>query len=95
MKLRYTATALIELDAILTYVRERDVVAADRIAERVDRTLDHLLRFPESSVRRADEPNTRMALVGRFPYRIFYTVEGTELVILHIRHTARRMPELS
>ncbi|HEY5827616.1 MAG TPA: type II toxin-antitoxin system RelE/ParE family toxin [Hyphomicrobiaceae bacterium] len=29
----------------------------------------------------------------RYPYRIYYTVQGDEVVILHIRHTARRAPD--
>ena len=35
----------------------------------------------------------RIILVGRYPYRIYYRAEADEIVILHIRHTARKAPE--
>jgi len=37
-------------------------------------------------------PGVRRAYIRRFRYNIFYTVEGAEVVILHIRHAARRWP---
>jgi plasmid stabilization system protein ParE len=36
--------------------------------------------------------NVRMFPVRRFPYLIFYTIEADEVVILSIRHAARRRP---
>ena len=37
-------------------------------------------------------PGVRRACIRLFRYNIFYTVEGAEVVILHIRHAARRWP---
>jgi hypothetical protein len=33
--------------------------------------------------------DVRVIPVGRFPYRIFYTVSMDDVVILHVRHAAR------
>jgi plasmid stabilization system protein ParE len=30
--------------------------------------------------------------VGRYPFIVFYSVEGDTIVILHVRHGARRWP---
>jgi hypothetical protein len=32
----------------------------------------------------------RVIPLGNYPYQIFYTCSGDELVILHIRHSARK-----
>ena len=37
-------------------------------------------------------PEIRMLPPTRYPYRIYYTVQGDDVVILHIRHTARSTP---
>jgi plasmid stabilization system protein ParE len=39
------------------------------------------------------DPLLRILQPTRYPYRIYYTVQSDEIVILHIRHTARRTPE--
>jgi plasmid stabilization system protein ParE len=39
-----------------------------------------------------EKPGVRRVYIRRFRYSIFYTVEGNEIVILHIRHAARRWP---
>jgi hypothetical protein len=38
-------------------------------------------------------PHIRILPPTRYPYRIYYTVQSDELVILHIRHTARLAPD--
>jgi plasmid stabilization system protein ParE len=91
MKVRYTATAAVELDQILAYLAERNRSAAAALALRIETTISGLVEFPEMA-QMTDEPGTRRMPVGRYPFLIFYTVEGDELVILHIRHTARRPP---
>jgi plasmid stabilization system protein ParE len=38
------------------------------------------------------EPGVRRIPAGRYPYLVYYTVEANEVVILHVRHGARRSP---
>jgi toxin ParE1/3/4 len=45
--------------------------------------------FPEMA-QPTDEPGVRRMLIGRYPYLIYYAVENDEIVILHVRHGARR-----
>jgi toxin ParE1/3/4 len=35
----------------------------------------------------------RILAPTRYPYRIYYTVQNDDIVILHIRHTARQSPD--
>lgn len=41
-----------------------------------------------------DETEVRVLPVVRYPFMIFYTIDATagEVVILHVRHTARERP---
>jgi plasmid stabilization system protein ParE len=41
---------------------------------------------------KTDEMGVRMAPLGRYPYLIFYAIEGDDVVILHVRHGARQRP---
>lgn len=91
MRVRYTATAADELDEILAYIAERNRPAGTALALRIERTVASLLEFPEMA-QMTDESGVRRMPVGRYPFMIFYAVEGDELVVLHIRHTARRLP---
>jgi plasmid stabilization system protein ParE len=91
MKVRYTDTAAVELDRILAYIANRNRAAGVALAFRIERTISSLVEFPEMA-QMTDEPGIRRMPVGRYPFLIFYTVEADELVILHIRHTARRLP---
>ena len=91
MKVRYTATALAEVDEIFAYLSDRSPAAAKRVVARVEQTIKNLANFPEMA-QEANEPGTRRMPVGRYPFIIFYTIEADEVVILHIRHGARRWP---
>lgn len=91
MKICYTETALVEVNEIFAYLSERNVAAAKRVVARVERTIQNLRDFPEMA-QAADEVGARRMPVGRFPFIVFYSIEGDEVVILHVRHGARRWP---
>jgi toxin ParE1/3/4 len=91
MKVRYTETALSEISDILSFVSADNRRAASLISDQIRTTIDRLTRFRHSG-RIVHEGGVRAAKVGRFPYLIFYSLGDSELVILHIRHTARRLP---
>jgi plasmid stabilization system protein ParE len=91
MQMRYTATALRELDEIFQYIAERSPAAAKAIVERVEQTVALLADFPEMAQRTNERGVLRMP-VGSYPFLVFYTIENDEIVILHVRHGARRYP---
>ena len=37
-----------------------------------------------------EESSTRELTILRYPYKVYYEVEGDEVWIVHIRHTSRR-----
>jgi hypothetical protein len=40
----------------------------------------------------SSQTGVRILQPTRYPYRIYYTVQGDDVVILHIRHTSRQAP---
>jgi toxin ParE1/3/4 len=91
MRVRYTATALSETEEIISYIAEHNRSAAVAVRERIERTIALLAEIPEMA-QLTDEPGVRKLPLRSYPYVIFYTVNGDELVILHVRHGARRLP---
>ena len=66
MRIRYTETALIEIDRIFAYIAERNETAAHAVIERIKQLIAQLLEFPEMGPA-ADEPTVRMLPVVRYP----------------------------
>jgi toxin ParE1/3/4 len=91
MKARYTATALRELDSAVSYLLDRNPRSAAAFADLVDAAVARLVDHPFSA-EETEMLGVRRVYIRRFRYSMFYTVEGEEVVILHIRHGARRWP---
>jgi plasmid stabilization system protein ParE len=91
MRVRYTAAAQADIDAIFGYVTEHNPAAAQRLKARLNERAERLSRFPHLG-QETDQPGIRALVDSRHPYLIFYTVERAEIVILHVRHAARKRP---
>jgi toxin ParE1/3/4 len=91
MRVRYTDPAALELDAGILYFREHAPSAVADFADSIDNAVAELLDHPYSA-QETEQGGVRRKYVRRFRYSIFYAVEGDEIVILHIRHAARRWP---
>lgn len=92
MKVRYTETAAAEVAEIFEYIAARNRRAAAELVERLERLVENLESAPLMA-RVTDEQGTHVIPVGRYPYLVFYAVENDEVIILHVRHGARRYPE--
>jgi plasmid stabilization system protein ParE len=91
MKVRFTDTALSELEDIFGFLSERNPSAATAVARRVKDIAALLADFPLSG-REVDESGVRIASMVRYPFLVFYTVTTDEVVILNVRHAARQWP---
>ena len=89
MRVRYTATALRELDGILAYIADRNAAAAASVRARVEDLVEQLSNFPFLA-QETELKGVRRVPLGSYPYNIFYIVDVDEIVILRIRHGARR-----
>jgi plasmid stabilization system protein ParE len=91
MRARFTDPASFELERSISYFVEHAPASATAFADSIDATVARLVENPYSS-QETEMPGIRRAYIRRFRYSIFYTVEGDEVVILHIQHAARRWP---
>jgi toxin ParE1/3/4 len=94
MRVRWSETALTELDHIFAYISERIRSAASAVVNRIDELLALLAEFPLMG-HRTDEAEVRVLSVVRYPFLIFYAIDDMtdEIVILHVRHAAQDRPE--
>jgi plasmid stabilization system protein ParE len=93
MKLRWDARALQDLRNIRSYIASRgSPAAADRVRRHLHVRIERLLTHPFIGVV-STNPEIRVLPPSRYPYRIYYTVQREDVVILHIRHTSRLAPE--
>ena len=92
MKIRFTRNATTEIDEIFSYIARENPSAATTVVREIDRTIARLARYPELGHQKY-KGNVRMLPVARFrQYLVFYTIEAREVVILSVRHGARRPP---
>jgi plasmid stabilization system protein ParE len=96
MKVRWSQTALAQLDDVFLYIYERNRSAALSVTKRVEELAALLGEFPFLG-HLTDEAEVRMLPVVRYPFVIFYTIDDAagEVVILHVRHTAQEPPQVS
>jgi toxin ParE1/3/4 len=90
MIVRYTRRAQGDLAKILNYLDVRSPRGALSVRVAIKRTIDTIGKNPDIG-----HPTGREAIrgtpVGRYPYVVFWTVEASEIWIVHIRHGARRV----
>jgi plasmid stabilization system protein ParE len=93
MKVRWSETALAQLDDVFSYIYERNRTAAVSVAKRIEDLAALLGEFPLIG-HPTDEAEVRVLPVVRYPFMIFYAIDAAagEVVILHVRHTARERP---
>jgi toxin ParE1/3/4 len=93
MRLRWDSRALQDLQDIRSYIAAHgSPAAADRVRRHLRTRAQRLAKTPFIGVV-SSNPDVRILPPARYPYRIYYTIRGDVLVILHIRHTARQAPE--
>jgi toxin ParE1/3/4 len=91
MKARYSDPAAEDLEESISYFRDH---ASSYIADFAD-AIDHAVALLVENPYLAQEiemPGVRRWYIQRFKYSIFYSIRDDELLILHIRHAARRPP---
>ena len=91
MKVRYTDPAADELEMSISYFRDHAPSFVADFADSIDDAVAQIRDNPYL-VQETDMPGVRRWHIRRFRYSIFYTVEGDDIVILHIQHAARRWP---
>ena len=92
MTARYTRRAQTDLYALHRHIASDNPSAAARVVSRIEEAVQRLGRHPQMGTP-TDEPGVMRWSLTRFPYIIFYAVLEPDVVVLRIRHTARRPPQ--
>ena len=90
MTLRFTPRARNDLRKIMDFIAKEDPGAAARVGQAIFNTTALIAERPYLGIRNARAPDLRSRLVTRYPYRVHYRVEDTDVWVVHIRHSARR-----
>jgi plasmid stabilization system protein ParE len=91
VRVRYSESASADLAEIFAYIARDNPKAANAVVRRVEEVVSRLALFPGTG-HGCDLAGIFVAPLVRFPYTIYYAVERGELMILHVRHGARRPP---
>jgi plasmid stabilization system protein ParE len=89
MKVRYTKRAFADREAIFEYLNQRD----PRVAQKAKAFIKQKIADLDHSPRRArmiKDLGVHALWLGRYPYIVYYRVNGDVVSIIHIRHGARR-----
>ena len=68
---------------------KRNRQGARNVKSAIRKTIDVIAQFPEGG-RLAGEEQVRVLPAGRYPYLVYWSVEGGDIWIVHIRHAKRR-----
>jgi plasmid stabilization system protein ParE len=88
MKVRYTETALGEIDEILSHIANDNPLAADEGAVVLRAAIRRVSEYPRLAIE-TDDPDVRMTPVLPYRYLIFYTIDADAVLIRNVRHSAR------
>lgn len=89
MRLQYRAQALADIDAIHRYLEEHSPSGARNVLRAIYASVQLIAEHP-LSYQRTDDPDIRVHAVQRYRYKIFCSVAGDAVEIIHVRHTSRR-----
>ena len=86
--IRYTPRARSDLGSIFDYLSARNPQAAQVVKAEIVFTIGLLADFPELGV---DRPHLEVRALGvaRYPYTVYYRVEGSDVWLIHIRDDRR------
>jgi toxin ParE1/3/4 len=88
MKVRYTGTALAEIDDILSFIAKDSPQAASEVAAVMLATVTRLADYPRLAME-TDVPDVRAAPVLPYRYLVFYSTHNNTLIVRNVRHAAR------
>ena len=92
LRARFSPRAISDLDSIREYLLPHSPQGAESVRLAIAETIALLEQFPGAG-RKSTINGVRVIPVVRYHYLIYHKVGTDDLLILHIRHGARRVPE--
>lgn len=92
-KIRYTPVAVDDIDEIFSYISQDNIVAAEKMLQKLDERIAKLAEFPNMGSILSDEEYTMIKRGYRFivvhPYLVFYRIIDNIVIIHRILHSRR------
>jgi addiction module RelE/StbE family toxin len=92
MKIRWSPTAVSDLESVRGYIAKDSPTAAARVANTIKVSVNRLKDFPLSG-RVGRVPETRELVVAGTNYIVAYTIDGEEVFIASVLHGRQSWPE--
>jgi addiction module RelE/StbE family toxin len=92
MKIRWSPTAIADLESIHDFITKDSPAAASRIANRIKDSVNRLANFPLSG-RPGRVPGTRDLVIPETSYLAAYTIQGNEVRIAALLHGKQLWPD--
>ena len=90
--IRFTKSAVADLDEAISWLAERNAVAADLLSDRLRAGIERLAQFPDLG-RSGRVAGTREWSVPETHYIAAYRVAEGDVEVLAVRHARRRWPD--
>ena len=87
VKVRYTDSALAEIDDILSYIAKDNPLAAEEVAALMRATTTRLSEYPRLATE-TDVPGVYVTPILPYRYLIFYSADRDRISIRNVRHAA-------
>ena len=91
---RYTRSAQDDLFTIWQFVAQDSLAAADNILEVIEREANLLAQQPYLGRERPELGGAVRSWTTSAPYIVFYTIVGSDIVVLRVLHHARDVQQL-
>ena len=88
MKLRYAPRTRNDIADIHAYIAEHNPRAAIAVVRAIRTTASLLARHPRAG-RDTEIAGIRVLAVARYPYLVYHSIIGDDLIVVHVRHGSR------
>jgi len=92
MRIRWSPTAVSDLESIRDYIAKDSPSAARMVANRIKESFNRLINFPLSG-KAGRVPGTRELIIPGTSYIAAYTIQGDEVQIAAVLHGRQRWPD--
>ena len=92
MKIRWSPTAISDLELIRDYIAQDSPLAARKVANRIKESVNRLINFPLSG-RAGRVPETRELVIPGTSFVAAYTIQDNEVRIASVLHGRQRWPD--
>jgi plasmid stabilization system protein ParE len=89
MRVRYAPRAKRDIERIYNYLEQRSPTGARSLTVAIRRRIASLGIFPFMAPYNAQLDLYELTIIGH-PYKVYYRIKNESVMVIHVRHTARR-----